>query len=95
MGSASRSCQTRTARRPFVKGAGFSNPADKARYDRMVALVDRMLELNKQKHSGKLAPSQLERLEREIAATDAAIDNLVYELYGITAEDRRIIEGNP
>ena len=46
-----------------------------------------MLELNKQKHSGKLALSQVERLDREIAATDAAIDELVYELYGITAED--------
>ena len=58
----------------------------------MVALVERMLELNKQKHSGKLAPSELERVEGEIASTDAEIDNLVYELYGITAEERRIIE---
>jgi hypothetical protein len=33
-------------------------------------------------------------LEREIAATDAAIDNLVYELYGLTDEERRIIEGS-
>jgi hypothetical protein len=58
----------------------------------MVGLVERMLELNKQKHSGKLAPSELERLEREIAATDAEIDELVYELYGITEDERRIIE---
>jgi hypothetical protein len=33
-------------------------------------------------------------LEREIAATDAAIDNLAYELYGLTDEERRIIEGS-
>ena len=59
----------------------------------MVELVDRMLELNKQKHSGKLAPSQVERVDREIAATDAAIDDLVYDLYGITEDERRIIEG--
>ncbi len=59
----------------------------------MVALVDRMLELNRKKHSPKLAPSELDRLEREIAATDTEIDNLVYELYGITVEERRIIEG--
>ena len=59
----------------------------------MVALVERMLELNKQKHSGKLAPSELERLEREIAATDTKIDELVYALYGITEEEREIIEG--
>jgi hypothetical protein len=32
-------------------------------------------------------------VEREIAATDAEIDKLVYELYGITDEERKIIEG--
>jgi len=40
-----------------------------------------------------LAPSQLERLEREIAATDQEIDELGYELYGITDEERKTIEG--
>jgi hypothetical protein len=40
----------------------------------------------------KLAPSELERLERGVAATDAEIDELVYELYAITAEERKIIE---
>jgi hypothetical protein len=71
----------------------FSHADDKSRHDKMVELVDRMLELNKQKHSGRLAPSQLERVDREIAATDAEIDNLVFELYGITREERRIVEG--
>ncbi|MBZ5671592.1 MAG: hypothetical protein LAO04_17925 [Acidobacteriia bacterium] len=70
-----------------------SDPADKAWHDRLVALVDRMLELNKKKHSGKLAPSEIDRLEREIASTDREIDELVYELYGITDEERKIIEG--
>jgi hypothetical protein len=32
-------------------------------------------------------------LQREIVATDAEIDNLVYEVYGITDEERKIIEG--
>jgi hypothetical protein len=71
----------------------FSDPADKARHDKMVALVKRMLDLNKKKHSGKLAPSELDRLEREIATTDAEIDELVYELYGITDDEREIVEG--
>jgi len=65
----------------------------RAWHDRMVALVERMLELNKRKHSGKLAPSELDRVEREIAATDRAIDELVYELYGITDEEQKIIAG--
>ena len=43
--------------------------------------------------SGKLAPSQVERVDREIASTDREIDELVYELYGITEGERKIIEG--
>ena len=75
-----------------IRPIDFSDPTDKARHDKMVELVDRMLELNKQKHSGKLAPSQVDRVVREIAATDAEIDGLVYELYSITDEERRIVE---
>ncbi len=63
-------------------------------YDKRIAsLVERMLELNKRRHSGKLAPSEFDRLEREIAATDAEIDDLVFKLYDITAKERKIIEG--
>jgi len=76
-----------------IRPINFSEPTDKARYDKLLELVDRMLDLNKQKHSGKLAPSQLDRVEREIAATDAEIDNLIYDLYKITEEERKIIEG--
>jgi type I restriction-modification system DNA methylase subunit len=76
-----------------IRTINFSDAADKARHDKMVALVKRMLELNRKKHSGKLAPSELDRIEREIAGTDAEIDNLVYELYGITDEERKIVEG--
>ena len=31
-------------------------------------------------------------IERQIDATDRRIDNLVYELYGLTDEDIRIVE---
>jgi len=64
--------------------------------------VERMLELNKQKQRGTGVPPvaghgpeghATSQLDREIAATDAEIDNLVYELYGITDEERKIIEG--
>lgn len=47
-----------------------------------------MLELNKQKHSTTPAPSELDRLEREVVATDPEIDELVYELYGIMGYPR-------
>lgn len=60
---------------------------------RIVELVERMPDINKKKHSGKLAPSQTDRMEREIVATDAEIDAVVYELYGITDDERKIIQG--
>lgn len=37
----------------------------------------------------------MRRLEREIAATDAQIDDLVYEFYGIAEKERQVIEGSP
>jgi hypothetical protein len=49
-----------------------------------------MLELHKRNPQ---TPQQADRLQRKIAATDAAIDKLVYELYGLTEEEVRIMEG--
>ncbi len=63
-------------------------------HDDLVALVDRMLELNK-----RLAPirdtpsSEREELLREIKRTDAEIDQKVYELYGLTEEEMAVVEG--
>jgi len=33
------------------------------------------------------------KLQRQIDATDAQINKLVYELYGLTEEEIRIVEG--
>jgi len=32
-------------------------------------------------------------IDRRIAATDRKIDALVYELYGLTEEENRVVEG--
>jgi hypothetical protein len=51
-----------------------------------------MLGLHKKKTS--LPPSaERDKIEREIAVTDEKIDGIVYELYGITEEERKIVEG--
>lgn len=42
-------------------------------------------------HPGKPAPSELDRLEREVASTGAEIHSLAYELYGIAHEERKIM----
>ncbi len=76
-----------------IRTIDFSDPSDKAHHARIVTFVDRMLQMSSVKHSRNLAPSELQRLEREIASTDAEIDDLVFKLYGITAEERKIIEG--
>lgn len=52
----------------------------------IITLVERTVDLNKKHHSGKLALSELARVEREIAATDQEIDELVYRP---TASPRR------
>jgi len=37
-------------------------------------------------------PQEKESLQREIESTDKAIDKLVYELYGLTEDEIRIVE---
>jgi len=51
-----------------------------------------MLELHKKKNC--LPPStEREKVEREIAVMDERIGEIVYGLYGVTEEERKIIEG--
>jgi len=59
--------------------------------DRMVTLVDRMLDLQRQL-AGARTPHEKERLPREIEATDRRIDLLVYELYGLTDDEIGLVE---
>ena len=59
----------------------------------MVALVERMLDLQTQL-AGAAMPHDRERLRRQIEATDREIDDLVYELYGLTGEEIRLVEEN-
>ena len=58
----------------------------------MVRLVETMLKLHKDLPKAK-TPHEQESLQRQVAATDKAIDALVYELYGLTEEEIRIVEG--
>jgi hypothetical protein len=70
----------------------FSDTADKARHDKMVALVERMLALHRQKADVK-TDHEKTLIERQIEATDRQIDALVYELYELTEEEIGIVEG--
>jgi len=76
-----------------IRTIDFDNPEDKARHDRMVELVERMLDLNKKLAQAKV-PDTKKRLQRRIAATNTEIDKLVYELYELTEEEIRIVESS-
>ncbi len=65
---------------------------DKALHDRMVSLIDTMLSLHKQLAEAKSA-AQKEIIQRQFNSTDKEIDQLVYELYGLTKEEIKIVEG--
>ena len=67
-----------------------TNSSDKQKHDGVVALVEKMLSLHERRAAGRGEGSSL---EQEIAATDKEIDNLVYELYGLTDEEIKIVEG--
>ncbi len=75
-----------------IRTIGFSDPAEKAQHDKMVTLVESMLAFHKSLAVAQ-SPAEKERLERQIAVTDMAIDSLVYELYGLTEEEIKIVEG--
>jgi hypothetical protein len=78
-----------------IRRVDMSRPSDKAAHGRVVKLVDSMLALHKQAASAK-SEAQRGAIQRQIGATDAEIDRLVYDLYGLTKEEIAIVEGaNP
>ena len=70
----------------------FSPLAEKAQHDKLVGLVETMLELQKKHHEAKMERNK-ELYERQIKMVDAQIDRLVYELYGLTEEEIKVVEG--
>ncbi len=61
----------------------------------LITLVDKMLSLNKRLNElGDKKTDERAKIEKEIKKTDAEIDEMVYKIYGITDEEKRIIEGS-
>jgi hypothetical protein len=74
-----------------IRAIDFDDPKDVARHDRIVALVERMLELHKKLPAATI-PADKKLYQRQIEATDEEIDALVYELYGLTEDEIAIVE---
>ncbi|MCK4222443.1 MAG: restriction endonuclease subunit M, partial [Dehalococcoidia bacterium] len=77
-----------------IRCIDFESLTEKSIYDDLITLVDRMLELNRRLAPIRNTPcNEHDDLLREISRTDNEIDNLVYDLYGLTEKERKIVEG--
>lgn len=63
---------------------------DNQKHSLIVNLVANLIKLNRLVGN---TPQEKETLQREIAATDRQIDQLVYKLYGLTEDEIKIVEG--
>jgi len=67
--------------------------ADDRTVKRISDLVDKILSLNHRLASlGDKKTDERAKIEEEIKKTDAEIDEVVYKIYGITEEEKRVIE---
>ncbi|NWJ97689.1 MAG: N-6 DNA methylase [Chloroflexi bacterium] len=76
----------------LIRTINFADPTDKARHDQVVSLVEKMLELHQRLTTARTTQEKT-LLQRQIDATDQQIDRLVYELYDLTDEEIKIVEG--
>ena len=66
-----------------IRMIDFAQPSDRKYHDKIVLLVDQMLVLNEQRHTAQTEHGKTS-LQRQVEAIDSQIDQLVYELYGLT-----------
>ncbi len=64
----------------------LDDPDDRARHDRMIALVTRMNHLEKKRVATNEETAAI-RIQKEIRAVDRKIDALVYDLYSLTPDE--------
>ncbi len=74
-----------------IRTINFEDPTEVKLHDQVVALVETMLDLHKQR-ANVIIPQEKATLDRRIEATDNQIDQLVYQLYNLSAEEIAIIE---
>ncbi len=76
-----------------IRTIDFSQPKEKAAHDKIVELAAKMLEAKKQ-----LSAAQTDKdktfYERYCSSLDTQIDELVFDLYDLTADEKKIIENS-
>ncbi len=68
----------------------FSAAVYVARHDRIVSLVTQMLDLHV-RLAAEDVPHEKASLQRRMDQTDKQIDRLVYELYGLTEDEIKVV----
>ena len=68
----------------------LSNSSHKEVHDKIVVLVDNIIELNKKVNTEK-NPNSLNMINRQISACEKQLDNLIFSIYNLNDEERRII----
>jgi hypothetical protein len=79
-------------RRFPIRKLDLAEPADKARHDRMVELVEQMLAAKKQL-AGAQSDKDKDFYTNRCDGLDRQIDALVYDLYALTPAEIKIVEG--
>jgi hypothetical protein len=74
-----------------IRTIDFSNPEEVAQHDKLVSLVENMLELQKKYNDARMEQDK-ELYERQIKMVDAQIERLVYDLYGLTEDEVKVVE---
>ncbi|MHA1658578.1 MAG: Eco57I restriction-modification methylase domain-containing protein, partial [Promethearchaeota archaeon] len=74
-----------------IKIIDFNNNEEKTLYDRIVEMVDQMLEVQKKYHNAK-TENEKTIYKKQTDILDNQIDRLVYRLYGLTEEEISIVE---
>jgi hypothetical protein len=77
-----------------VRTINFTKGTEKSKHNKMVKLVERMMELQKELAKAK-SDHDKTLLQRQISSTDRLINALVYDLYGLTKEEIKLIEESP
>jgi len=76
-----------------IPALDLSKESDKTKHDNLVSLVNKMLDL-KQKEAAELSDHLKTVITRQIDAVDKAIDTAVYELYNLTIDEIKVVEGD-
>lgn len=79
--------------RQYIENIPLPDSPSSAAQLRVIDLVEKMLNLHRQRAAAK-TPHEQASLDRQIGATDALIDREVYILYNLTPEEIALVEGN-